>query len=64
MDLSAQSLGNCCQGEPALSRTWPSIFSSSDRCLLLFFLCKIFNTGSREENFTDSAHSYPTSHKF
>lgn len=33
-------------------------------CFFFFFLCKIFNTGSREENFTDSAHSYPTSHKF
>lgn len=67
MGLSAQILGNCCQGEIALSRTWPTIFSSSDRCLVLFSffpLCKIFNTGIREENFTDSARYYPTSHKY
>lgn len=39
----------------------------SDQCLvfsLSLFFFKIFNIGSREENFTDSAHSYFTSHKF
>ena len=34
------SLGNCCQGEPSLSRMWSSIFSSSDWCLLLFLFAK------------------------
>lgn len=29
-----------------------------------FFPCKISNTGSGKENFTDSAQSYSTSHKF